>query len=70
MPSLISPQTSAKMVGGCGTAVDHVLAMAFNDPSMDDEQAPGNSANCAVQLPVREAPCPANLAHPPSPAIE
>ena len=30
-------QTSAKVVGGCGTAVDHVLAMAFDDPSMDDD---------------------------------
>jgi hypothetical protein len=35
--SLISPQTSVKLVGGYGTAVDHVLAMAFNDPSMDDD---------------------------------
>jgi hypothetical protein len=37
MLSIISPQTSAKVVGGYGTAVDHVLAMAFNDPSMDDD---------------------------------
>ena len=37
MLSMISPQTSAKMVGGYGTAVDHVLAMAFDDPSMDDD---------------------------------
>ena len=35
--SIISPQTSAKVVGGYGTAVDHVLAMAFDDPSMDDD---------------------------------
>jgi hypothetical protein len=35
--SLISPQTNVKLVGGCGTAVDHVLAMAFDDPSMDDD---------------------------------
>jgi len=37
MLSIISPQTSAKLVGGYGTAVDHVLAMAFDDPSMDDD---------------------------------
>ncbi len=37
MLSMITPQTSAKVVGGYGTAVDHVLAMAFNDPSMDDD---------------------------------
>jgi hypothetical protein len=35
MLSIISPQTSAKVVGGCGTTVDQVLAMAFDDPSMD-----------------------------------
>ena len=35
--SLISPQTSIKVVGGYGTAVDHVLAMAFDDPSMEDD---------------------------------
>jgi hypothetical protein len=35
--SMISPQTSAKVVGDYGTAVDHVLAMAFDDPSMDDD---------------------------------
>ena len=34
---MICPQTSAKLVGGYGTAVDHVLAMAFDDPSMDDD---------------------------------
>jgi hypothetical protein len=34
---LISPQTSAKLVDGYGTAVYHVLAMPFDDPSMDDD---------------------------------
>jgi hypothetical protein len=37
MLSLISPQTSVKPVGGYGTSADHVLAMAFDDPSMDDD---------------------------------
>ncbi len=37
MLSLISPQTSTKLVGGYGTAVDHVLAVGFDDPSMDDD---------------------------------
>jgi hypothetical protein len=37
MLAMISPQTSTKLVGGYGTAVDHVLAMAFDDPSMDDD---------------------------------
>ncbi len=37
MLSIISPQTSAKLVGGYGTALDHVLAMAFDDPSIDDD---------------------------------
>ncbi len=37
MLTLISPQTSAKVVGGYGTAVDHVLAMAFDDPWIDDD---------------------------------
>jgi len=37
MLSVISPQTSVKAVGGYGTTVDHVLAMAFDDPSMDDD---------------------------------
>ncbi len=37
MLSMVSPQTSVKVVGGYGTAVDHVLAMAFDDPSMDDD---------------------------------
>ena len=35
--SLISPQTSVKLVAGYGTSVDHILAMAFEDPSMDDD---------------------------------
>ena len=35
MLAMISPQTSVKLVGGHGTSVDHVLAMAFDDPSMD-----------------------------------
>jgi hypothetical protein len=35
--AMISPQTSAKLVGGYGTSVDHVLAMAFDDPTMDDD---------------------------------
>jgi hypothetical protein len=37
MLSVISPQTSVKVVDGYGNAVDHVLAMAFDDPSMDDD---------------------------------
>jgi hypothetical protein len=37
MLAMISPQTSVKLVGSDGTAVDHVLAMAFADPSMDDD---------------------------------
>jgi hypothetical protein len=37
MLAIISPQTSAKLVGGYGTAVDHILAMAFDDPTMDDD---------------------------------
>jgi hypothetical protein len=36
MPSLISPQTSVKVVGGRGTSVAHMLAMAFDDPTMDE----------------------------------
>ena len=35
--ALICPQTSVKVVDGYGTAVDYVLAMAFDDPSMDDD---------------------------------
>jgi hypothetical protein len=37
MLAIISPQTNVKVVGGYGTAVDHVLAMAFDDSSMDDD---------------------------------
>jgi hypothetical protein len=37
MLAIISPQTNVKVVGGYGTAVDHVLAMGFDDPSMDDD---------------------------------
>ena len=37
MLSVICPQTSTKLVGGYGTTVDHVLAMPFDDPSMDDD---------------------------------
>jgi hypothetical protein len=37
MLATICPQTSAKLVGGYGTTVAHVLAMAFDDPSMDDD---------------------------------
>jgi hypothetical protein len=35
--SLICPQTSIKVVGGHGTSVDHMLVMAFDDPSMADD---------------------------------
>ena len=35
--SLICPQTSVKLVGGFGTSVAHMLTMAFDDPSMDDD---------------------------------
>ena len=34
VPLMIGPQSSAKMVGGYGTSVDHALAMAFDDPMM------------------------------------
>ena len=37
MPLMISPQTSAKLVGGHGTSIAHMLAMALNDLSMDDD---------------------------------
>jgi hypothetical protein len=37
MPLMISPQTSTKLVGGYGTCIDRVLAMAFDDPTMDDD---------------------------------
>jgi len=36
-PATIRPRTSAKLVGGCGTSVDHFLAMAFDDPTIDDD---------------------------------
>jgi hypothetical protein len=35
--SMISPQTSVKLVGGYGTSVDHVLSMGLDDPDMDDD---------------------------------
>ncbi len=34
---MISPQTSTKLFVGHGTSIDHVLAMAFDDPTMDDD---------------------------------
>jgi hypothetical protein len=34
--SLISPQTSIKLVGRCGTSVDHMLAMQFDEPMNQD----------------------------------
>lgn len=34
---MISPQSSTKLVGAHGTTVDRVLAMAFDDPSMDGD---------------------------------
>jgi hypothetical protein len=34
---MISPQTSVKVLGGRGTSVAHTLAMALDDPSMDDD---------------------------------
>lgn len=37
MLAMISPQTSVKLVGGHGTSVNHVLAMPFDNPSMDDD---------------------------------
>jgi hypothetical protein len=35
MPSMVCPQTSVKVLGGRGTSVAHMLAMALDDPSMD-----------------------------------
>jgi hypothetical protein len=35
--ALIDPQTSVKFVGGHVTSVAHMLAMAIDDPSMDDD---------------------------------
>jgi len=32
---MICPQTSVKVVGGCGTSVAHMLAMALDDPAID-----------------------------------
>jgi len=37
MPAMTCPQTSVKVVGGCGTSVAHMLVMALDDPSMDAE---------------------------------
>ncbi|MGO9108209.1 MAG: hypothetical protein ACLP9L_03155 [Thermoguttaceae bacterium] len=37
MPAMMSPQTSVKVVGACGTSVAHMLAMPFDDPTMDDD---------------------------------
>ena len=36
MPA-ICPQTSVKVVGGRGTSVAHMLAMAMDDPSMEGD---------------------------------
>ncbi len=35
--AVICPQTSVKVVGGRVTSVFHMLAMAFDDPTMDDD---------------------------------
>ncbi len=37
MPLMISPQTSTKLVGGHGTRIDRVLALALHDSTMDDD---------------------------------
>jgi len=37
MLATISPQTSTKLVGDHATTMNHVLAMAFDDPTMDDD---------------------------------
>jgi hypothetical protein len=34
----IDRQTSVKMVGGRGTSVSHMLALVFEDPSMDGDR--------------------------------
>ncbi len=34
---MISPPTNVKVVGSRGTSVAHTLAMALDDPSMDDD---------------------------------
>ena len=33
---MISPRTSVNVAGGCGTSVDRILTMAFDDATMDD----------------------------------
>ncbi len=35
--SMISPPTNVKVVGSRGTSVAHTLAMALDDPSMDED---------------------------------
>jgi hypothetical protein len=37
MPVMISPQASVKVVGGQVTSVFHKLAMALDDPTMDED---------------------------------
>jgi hypothetical protein len=37
VPTMICPQTTVKVVGGRGTSVAHMLAMALDDPSMDGD---------------------------------
>jgi hypothetical protein len=37
VPATVSPQTSVKVVVGRGTSVAYMLAMALDDPSMDDD---------------------------------
>jgi len=37
MPAMICPKMSIEVVGGCGTTVDHFLAMAFDDSTIDDD---------------------------------
>jgi hypothetical protein len=44
--AMISPQTSAKVVGGYGTAVDHVLVMGFDDSSTDDDLRRTRTRSC------------------------
>jgi hypothetical protein len=34
---MINPQRSIKLIDGCGTSIDHVLAMAFDEATMDDD---------------------------------
>jgi hypothetical protein len=43
--SVICPQTSVKVVGGYGTSIAHMLAMAFDDSSMDDDLRQGLAAH-------------------------